>query len=66
MQFEYQDCDIFVNLDELVQLIDPSSNILNVIAGDKADDGDKSASITSGFGSHDTVRVVCAVLYCYT
>ena len=49
LQFKHQDCNVFVDLDELVQLIDCSSNILNVIADDKADDADKSASITSGF-----------------
>ena len=49
LQFEHQDCNIFVDLDEPVQLIDRSSNILNVIADDKADDADKIASITSGF-----------------
>ena len=66
LQFEYQDCDIFVDLDEPVQLIDHSSNILKIIADDKANDADKSASITSDFESNDTVWVVCAVLYCYT
>ena len=49
LQFEHRDCNIFVDLDELVQLIDRSSNILNVIANDKADDADKIASITSSF-----------------
>ena len=66
LQFEYQDCDIFVDLDEPVQLIDHSSNILKITADDKANDADKSASITSDFESNDTVWVVCAVLYCYT
>ena len=49
LQFEHQDGNIFVDLDEPVQMIDRSSNILNVIADDKADDADKIASITSGF-----------------
>ena len=49
MQFEHQDCNVFVDLDEPTQLIDRSSNILNVIADDKTDDADKIASITSGF-----------------
>ena len=49
LQFEHQGCNIFVDLDEPVQLMDGSSNILNVIADDKADDADKIASITSGF-----------------
>ena len=49
LQFEHQDFNIFVDLDEPVQLIDRSSNILNVIADDKADDADKITSITSGF-----------------
>ena len=49
LQFEHQDCYIFVDLNEPVQLIDRSSNILNVIADDKVDDADKIASITSGF-----------------
>ena len=30
LQFEHQDCDIFIDLDEPIQLIDHSSNILNV------------------------------------
>ena len=46
LQFEHQDCNIFVDLDEPVQLIDCSSNILNVVADDKADHADKIASIT--------------------
>ena len=66
MQFERWARDIFVNLDEPVQLIDPSSNILNVIAHNKADDTDKIASIISDFESDGTVWVVCADLYCYT
>ena len=41
LQFEHQDCNIFVVLDEPVQLIDRSSNILTVIADDKVDDADK-------------------------
>ena len=49
LQFEHQDCNIFVDLDESVQLIDRSPNILNVIADDQADDADKIASVTSGF-----------------
>ena len=49
LQFEHQDCNVFVDLDEPAQLIDRSSNILNVIADDKTDDADKIASITSGF-----------------
>ena len=49
LQFDHQDCNIFVDFNELVQLIDCSSNILNLIADDKADDVDKIASITSGF-----------------
>ena len=49
LQFEHQDCNVFADLDELVQVIDRSSNILNVIADDKADDADKIASIASGF-----------------
>ena len=49
LQFEHQDCNIFVDLDEPVHLIDRTSNILNVIADDKADDADKIASITNGF-----------------
>ena len=64
MQCERWACDIFVNLDEPVQLIDPSSNILNV--HNKADDADKIASIISDFESDGTVWVVCADLYCYT
>ena len=54
-QFEHQDYNIFVDLDEPVQMIDCSSNDLNVIADDKADDADKIASMTSGFESNDTV-----------
>ena len=49
LQFEHQECNIFVDLGELVQLIYRSSNILNVIADDKTNDADKIASITSGF-----------------
>ena len=49
MHFEHQGCDIFVDLDELVQLMDRSSNILNVIADEKADEADKIASIRSDF-----------------
>ena len=49
LQFEHQDCNVFVDLDEPARLIDRSSNILNVIADDKTDDADKIASITSGF-----------------
>ena len=49
LQFEHRDCNVYVHLDELVQLIDRSSNILNVIANDKANDADKIASIISGF-----------------
>ena len=49
LQFEHQDCNTFVDLDEPVQLIDRSSNILNVIAYDKADDADKIDKITNGF-----------------
>ena len=49
LQFEHQDYNIFVDLGEPVQLIDRSSNILNVIADGKTDDADKIASITSGF-----------------
>ena len=45
-------------------MIDHCSNILNVIADDKAVDADKSASITSDYESDDTVWVVSAVLYC--
>ena len=55
LQFEHQDCDIFNDLDEPVQLIERSSNYLNVIADDKADDADKITSITSSFESDDTV-----------
>ena len=55
MQFEHQAFDIFVDLDEPVQPIDRSSNILNVIADDKADDADKIASIISGCKSNDSV-----------
>ena len=69
-EFKHQACDIFVDLDEPVQLIDPSSNILNVIADDKRDDEDKIASIISDFESNDSVWVdtdaVCGVLHCYT
>ena len=53
-------------MDEPVQMIDRSSNILNVIADDKADDADKIASIISGCKSNDSVWVVCEVLHCYT
>ena len=49
LKFDYQDCNIFVDLDEPVQLIDRSSNILNVTANDKADDADKIDSIASDF-----------------
>ena len=49
VHFEQQGCDIFVDLDEPVQLMDRSSNILNVIADEKADEADKIASITSDF-----------------
>ena len=49
-----------------VQLINRFSNILNVIADDKAYDTDKIASIISDFESDDYVWVVCAVLHCYT
>ena len=49
LQFEQQDCNVFVDFDGPVQLIDRSSNILNVIADDKADDVDKIDKITSGF-----------------
>ena len=49
VHFEHQGCDIFVDLDELVQLMDRSSNILNVIADEKADEADKIASIRSDF-----------------
>ena len=49
MHFEHQGCDIFVDLDEPVQLMDRSSNILNVIADEKADEADKIASIISDF-----------------
>ena len=49
LQFEHEDCNIFVDLDEPVQLIDHSSNILNVITDDKADDADKIISVTSSF-----------------
>ena len=49
-----------------VQLINRFSNILNVIADDKAYDTDKIASIISDFESDDDVWVVCAVLHCYT
>ena len=49
LQFEHQDCGIIVDLKEQVQLIDRSSNLLNVIADNKADDANKTASITSGF-----------------
>ena len=45
VHFEHQGCDIFVDLDEPVQLMDRSSNILNVIADEKADEADKIASI---------------------
>ena len=55
LQFEHPDCNTFIDLDEPVQMIDRSSNILNVIADDKADDADKIASITSGFESDHTV-----------
>ena len=46
---EHQDCNILVDLDEPVQLINCSSNILNVITNDKVDDADIIASIKSGF-----------------
>ena len=49
LQIEHKDYNILVDLDEPVELIDRSSNILNVIADYKADDADKIASITSGF-----------------
>ena len=49
VHFEHQGCDIFVDLDEPVQLMDRSSNILNVIADEKADEADKIASIRSDF-----------------
>ena len=49
VHFEHQGCDIFVDLDEPVQLMDRSSNILNVIADEKADEADKTASIISDF-----------------
>ena len=49
LQFEHQECNIFVDLDKPVQLIDRSSNILNVITNDKEDDADKIASFTSTF-----------------
>ena len=49
VHFELQGCDIFVDLDEPVQLMDRSSNILNVIADEKADEADKIASIISDF-----------------
>ena len=52
-------------MDEPLQMIDCSSNDLNVIADDKADDADKITSITSGFENNDTVWVVCTVLYFY-
>ena len=55
VQFKHRACDIFVDLDEPVQLIDLSSNILNLIADDKADHADKIASITSDFESNETV-----------
>ena len=41
LQFGHQNCNIFVDLDEPIQLIDRSSNVLNIIADDKADDADK-------------------------
>ena len=47
--FENKDCNIFVDLDEPLQLIDCPSNILNVIPNRKSDDADKIASITSSF-----------------
>ena len=49
LRFEHQDCNILVDLDEPVQLINCSSNILNVITNDKVDDADIIASIKSGF-----------------
>ena len=50
LQFEHQDCHIFVDLDEPVQPLYHSSN-----ADDKADDADKNASITNSFESDDTL-----------
>ena len=41
LQFGHQNCNIFLDLDEPIQLIDRSSNFLNIIADDKADDADK-------------------------
>ena len=56
LQLEHQDCDIFNDLNEPVQLIERSSNVHQyVIADDKADDADKITSITSSFESDDTV-----------
>ena len=52
-------------MDEPVQMIDRSSNILNVIADDRADDADKIASITGGFEIDHTVWVADAIQYCY-
>ena len=55
VQFKHQRCDIFVDLDEPIQLIDRSSNILNVFADEIADDADKIASIISDFQIDETV-----------
>ena len=55
MQFKHQRCDIFVDLDEPIQLIDRSSNILNVFADETADDADKIASIISDFQIDETL-----------
>ena len=49
LSFEHQDCNVFVDFDEPVQLIDRSSNILNVIADKKLDDVDKIDKIASAF-----------------
>ena len=65
VQFEHQDCDIIDDLDEPAEVIDRSSNILNVIADEKRDDADK-VDFESDFESDGTVSVVCAFLHCYT
>lgn len=53
-------------MDEPVQLIGQSSNIVNLVADDKAYDADKIAFIPSFYVSGDAVWVVCAVLHFYT
>ena len=56
IQYQHFDLKIFVDLDELEELHDRGSNVLNIIAEESGDEADKSSSASNASDASNSVK----------